>query len=575
MAEEGGDHVSRSGVKWGIYERLKKVPPFSSPKSARVTSTRTRKMDLTEKAAETAARRMVEDHFKEDSDSADPMADFALIDSNEILHRGRKQQEGTDPALCECVALKGDSDKPAQCPLGDKCKNPKFERYQDSKTKLVKTDNKGWGLVADEDLKAGDFVVEYCGEVVPSKEGVFRAKVYEASGLKDSYTISLNATEFIDATRKGSFGRFVNHSCEPNCEMKKLTGLGEDRIGIYTTVDIPAGTELTIDYLKSRWYSGDSKVRCACGAKSCIGTLGGNSKSLHADAYAWEDDVVKAQVEDAQLSADEDDAPLSSFIKGIVPKKLKGVPSTKGRGIVENNAGLEKAAIAPARESLQGGKDAQPSGSGESPVVKTAENSTMVRRSRSATIKKGDDSPKIATVVAKFKETPPDARLRKGVTKLPVKPNALEEEEIKVARKRANAEAQGGEGRAATSVEQMLSDNLSRVEAFKRARTLVNKLLEDETSSCFPVSEAACAEVEFAQELEMAAVSDYKTTCEIVHPAMKEFQKAGEEVSFAVAQKWMEAHYKMLGSSLDFHFSIIRHLAGPTFALSLSEESTP
>ncbi|CAM6089595.1 unnamed protein product [Calypogeia fissa] len=323
--------VSRSGVKWGIYERLKKVPPFSFPKSARVTSTRTSKMGLTEKAAETAARRMVEDHFKEDSDSADPMADFALIDGNEILHRGRKQQEGTDPALCECVALKGDSDKPAHCPLGDKCKNPKLSR---------------------------------------------------------------------------------------SLSVKKLTRLGEDRIGIYTTVDIPAGTELIIDYLKSRWYSGDSQVRCVCGAKSCIGTLGGNSKSLHADAYAWEDDVVKAQVEDAQLSGDEDDAPLSSFIKGIVPKKLKGVPSTKGRGIVESNAGLEKAAIAPARESLQGGKDAQPSGSGESPVVKTAENS-MVRRSRSATTKKGDDSPKIATVVAKVKETSPDARLRKGVTKLP------------------------------------------------------------------------------------------------------------------------------------------------------------
>eukprot|EP01018_Ginkgo_biloba_P022566 Gb_20409 [translate_table: standard] len=55
-------------------------------------------------------------------------------------------------------------------------------------------------------------------------------------------------SESIDATRKGSLVRFINHSCEPNSETRKRTVLGEIRVGIFPTQDIPAGTELAYDY---------------------------------------------------------------------------------------------------------------------------------------------------------------------------------------------------------------------------------------------------------------------------------------------------------------------------------------
>ena len=35
----------------------------------------------------------------------------------------------------------------------------------------------------------------------------------------------------IDATRKGQISRFINHSCEPNCETQKWTVNGLVRIG--------------------------------------------------------------------------------------------------------------------------------------------------------------------------------------------------------------------------------------------------------------------------------------------------------------------------------------------------------
>ena len=34
--------------------------------------------------------------------------------------------------------------------------------------------------------------------------------------------MALNASEIIDATAKGNVSRFINHSCDPNCETQKV-----------------------------------------------------------------------------------------------------------------------------------------------------------------------------------------------------------------------------------------------------------------------------------------------------------------------------------------------------------------
>ena len=63
---------------------------------------------------------------------------------------------------------------------------------------------------------------------------------------------------------QGALGRFINHSCAPNCETQKWVVRGELAIGLYALEDIPAGTELTFDYNFERY--GD-KVRGACLAR--------------------------------------------------------------------------------------------------------------------------------------------------------------------------------------------------------------------------------------------------------------------------------------------------------------------
>jgi histone-lysine N-methyltransferase SETD2 len=48
-------------------------------------------------------------------------------------------------------------------------------------------------------------------------------------------------------------GRFINHSCEPNCETQKWVVRRELAIGLFALQDIPAGTELTFDYNFERY----------------------------------------------------------------------------------------------------------------------------------------------------------------------------------------------------------------------------------------------------------------------------------------------------------------------------------
>ncbi|RVW48860.1 Histone-lysine N-methyltransferase ASHH1 [Vitis vinifera] len=149
----------------------------------------------------------------------------------------------------------------------------RFQKREYAKTKLFRAEGRGWGLLATENIKAGEFVMEYCGEVISRTEARGRSQVYVSQGLKDVYIIPLNARECIDATKKGNLARFINHSCQPNCETMKWSVLGEDRVGIFALRNISVGTELTYSY-NFEWYSG-AKVRCLCGATRCSGFLGG------------------------------------------------------------------------------------------------------------------------------------------------------------------------------------------------------------------------------------------------------------------------------------------------------------
>ena len=131
---------------------------------------------------------------------------------------------------------------------------------------------KGFGLIAGEKIKKGQFVIQYIGEVVNlnSEEGSVRIDAYSKSTC--TYMMKLAGSEVIDPTYKGNMARFINHSCDPNCETQKWNVLGEISVGIFATKDMEIGQELSFNYQFDVYST--PFTRCLCGSSNCRKYLG-------------------------------------------------------------------------------------------------------------------------------------------------------------------------------------------------------------------------------------------------------------------------------------------------------------
>ncbi|XP_071703563.1 uncharacterized protein [Rutidosis leptorrhynchoides] len=139
------------------------------------------------------------------------------------------------------------------CPCEESCSNQQFQKRKFSKLKCVPSGKKGLGLQLMEDIPKGRFVIEYVGEVLDIRSYEARQKEYASKGHKHFYFMTLNGNEVIDACAKGNLGRFINHSCEPNCCTEK-------------------GEEPTFDYNYVRVFGAVAK-NCVCGSSKCRGVI--------------------------------------------------------------------------------------------------------------------------------------------------------------------------------------------------------------------------------------------------------------------------------------------------------------
>jgi len=170
-----------------------------------------------------------------------------------------------------------------RCELGDKCTNQRISRRKYAKTKTFLTsDNRGWGLTAKEDIKAGSLILEYCGEIVTEEVCNARLKEAQNKGKTNFYMFRLENDLVIDASEHGNNARFVNHSCDPNCVTQKWYIGNALRAGIFARQDIVANTELTYDYnFLGYWHAGGTDPQpCHCGAKNCSKLLGARPKKV-------------------------------------------------------------------------------------------------------------------------------------------------------------------------------------------------------------------------------------------------------------------------------------------------------
>ena len=126
----------------------------------------------------------------------------------------------------------------------------------------------GRGVFAKTDIPAETRVAEYTGVVCSDKE-----YDYEDEG---DYVVlfSVGRGRVIDPRKgNGSVARWLNHSCDPNCQATQEKG----RIFIETVKAVKAGEELFYNYdlrLGRRANAEDRrKYACRCGSPKCRGTM--------------------------------------------------------------------------------------------------------------------------------------------------------------------------------------------------------------------------------------------------------------------------------------------------------------
>uniref|UniRef100_UPI00398E5B1C histone-lysine N-methyltransferase NSD3 isoform X3 n=1 Tax=Pristiophorus japonicus TaxID=55135 RepID=UPI00398E5B1C len=171
---------------------------------------------------------------------------------------------------------------PTVCPAGERCQNQCFTKRLYPETELVRTEARGWGLCTKVDIKKGQFVTEYVGELIDEEECRNRIKHAHETNITNFYLLTLTKDRIIDAGPKGNYSRFMNHSCNPNCETQKWTVNGDTRVGLFALSDVRAESELTFNYNLD--CLGNGKTVCKCGAPNCSGYLGVRPKTAAATA---------------------------------------------------------------------------------------------------------------------------------------------------------------------------------------------------------------------------------------------------------------------------------------------------
>ena len=130
----------------------------------------------------------------------------------------------------------------------------------------------GKGVFALVDLPKGVAVIEYVGEVISWTEAL-RRHPHDPSDPNHTFYFHIDETRVIDAAHGGNSARWINHSCDPNCEANEIDG----RVYIKTLRAIKAGQELSYDYgliIDGRLTPKlKAEYPCWCGTRKCRGTL--------------------------------------------------------------------------------------------------------------------------------------------------------------------------------------------------------------------------------------------------------------------------------------------------------------
>jgi histone-lysine N-methyltransferase SUV39H len=150
-------------------------------------------------------------------------------------------------------------------------------------------------------IKRGQFIDKYIGEIITSKEADRRRKASKIAKHKDIYLFALDKFTDpksndprlrgppleVDGEYYSGPTRFINHSCDPNLRIFARVGDYADKhlhdLAFFAIKDIPAETELTFDYVDGEDddlekemedpKTKDMMTKCLCNSENCRGYL--------------------------------------------------------------------------------------------------------------------------------------------------------------------------------------------------------------------------------------------------------------------------------------------------------------
>nr|WDD38945.1 histone-lysine N-methyltransferase SUVR3 [Fagopyrum tataricum] len=194
-----------------------------------------------------------------------------------------------DDAGCPCCALKSGeviTECGPSCKCGLECRIRLTQKGVSVRVKVVRVKGKGWGLFADQFIPSGQFVCEYTGELLTTKEARKRQDEYDRDSAAGLFSSALLVVREhlpsgkacfrinIDATRKGNIARFINHSCDGgnlSTVIVRNSGALIPRVCFFTSRDIDKDEELSFSYGDTRQRP--EGLKCLCGSSNCFGVL--------------------------------------------------------------------------------------------------------------------------------------------------------------------------------------------------------------------------------------------------------------------------------------------------------------
>ena len=137
----------------------------------------------------------------------------------------------------------------------------------------------GRGVFAIAPIHAGDTLIQYKGRLITHAQA---DRIYgDGADSGHTFLFTLNARYIVDANSGGNSARWINHSCDPNCqaliEESRDGDPRRDKVVIEAMRDIAPGVELTYNYGIVLEVPHTQRMRalwaCRCGARHCTGTL--------------------------------------------------------------------------------------------------------------------------------------------------------------------------------------------------------------------------------------------------------------------------------------------------------------